>query len=175
MAIFDEPGDIRLRVLMANAYNAVGYFESALFLMESSGLPDLVEEGWRTSAEWDALIALINAHHGAGNTDQARVLAEWALGYGDVEDVDWWWHLNQACMDAILGQDNQARARLEQIQEGKHLAWDPLLKDSPCFERLQDDPVYQATVQYFDNRRRMLRERLPSTLAEFGVELQTPP
>jgi hypothetical protein len=51
------------------------------------------------------------------------------------------------------------------------LAWDSILKDSPCFKPLANDPVYQKTVRSFDQRRAMLRERLPATLADFGVSL----
>jgi len=101
----------------------------------------------------------------------ARELAQFALDYGVVEDFDWWWNLLNACQMAILGSDDRTRDQLERVQKGKHLAWEPVLKDSPCFDRFQDDPVYQATVAHFDERRAMLRARLPTTLAEFGVSL----
>ena len=45
-----------------------------------------------------------------------------------------------------------------------------LRSNTPNFDRFDDDPVYQATVRLFEDRRAMLRERLPATLAEFGVE-----
>jgi len=64
-----------------------------------------------------------------------------------------------------------ARQALERAQKGYLLVWDPILKDAPCFERFSIDPVYLDTVQYFDELRANLRERLPETLAEFGVEL----
>jgi hypothetical protein len=60
---------------------------------------------------------------------------------------------------------------LRRAQKSPRLAWDPWLKDFPCFARFADDPVYQATIRHFDERRAQLRERLPATLAEFGVEL----
>ena len=40
-----------------------------------------------------------------------------------------------------------------------------------CFKRYADEPVYQAVVEHFNARRAALRERLPLTLAEFGVSL----
>ena len=70
-----------------------------------------------------------------------------------------------------LGQDDEARNAFKRAAKGLVMAWDPILKDAPCFERFQDDPVYQATVAYYDGRRTMLRQRLPATLAEFGVKL----
>jgi TolB-like protein/tetratricopeptide (TPR) repeat protein len=172
--VIDEPGDFRLRVTMANAYNALGQFELARFVLSPIGLPELVYEGFRTTAEWDGLIALMNSHYGAGNFEMARELARFALDYTDatmVRDVDWWWPLNTACADAILERDKEARNWMERLRNSTSLAWNPIVRDSPCFDRLADDPVYQATLQHYDELRAMLRERLPATLAEFGVEL----
>jgi TolB-like protein/tetratricopeptide (TPR) repeat protein len=169
--IIEEPYDLQLRVTMANAYNAVGQFDFAMLMLTPTGLPESVREGFRSSTEWNGLIAMMNALHGAKEIEMARELAQFALDYGVVEDFDWYWNLHTACQLAVLEQDDRARDRLEHMQNGTHLAWDPILRDSPCFERYQDDPVYQATVRYFDERREMLRERLPITLAEFGVEL----
>jgi len=38
-------------------------------------------------------------------------------------------------------------------------------------QRYVEEPVYIDILDHFDERRHMLRERLPATLAEFGVEL----
>jgi hypothetical protein len=46
-----------------------------------------------------------------------------------------------------------------------------MLKDQHCFKRFADDPAYLAVVKHFDDRRAMLRERLPETLAHYGVSL----
>lgn len=166
-----EPYDPQLRVTMAYAYNALGQFEYALFMLGPTGLPESVSEGFRSSTEWNGLNAMMNAHYGAGNMEVARELAQFALDYGVVEDFDWWWNLLNACQMAILGPDDRTRDQLEHVQNATHLAWEPVLKDSPCFDRFQDDPVFQATVRHFDERRAMLRARLPETLAEFGVSL----
>ncbi len=168
----EEPNDSQLRVIMALAYNALEQYEFALFMMGPTGLPESVAEGFRSSWEWNGLNAMMNAHYGAGNHVVASELAEWALGFGEVDDHDWWWNLFNACQIAILGQDDRARDKLEHVQNAYHLAWEPILKDSPCFDRFQDDPVYQATVRHFDERRALLRARLPATLAEFSVVLE---
>ncbi len=167
----EEPNDSQQRVVMAYAYNALGQYEFALFMLGPTGLPESVAEGFRSSWEWNGLNAMLNAHYGAGNEVVAKELAQWALDYGTVEDYDWWWNLLNACQMAILGDDDRTRDQLEHLLNAYHLAWEPLLKDSPCFDRFQDDPVYQAMVQHFDDRRAMLRARLPATLAEFGVSL----
>jgi len=172
LAMIDEPHDILLRSILAVAYNAEGQYESAIHVLSTAGLPELVFDGWRTGAEWDGLIALINARYGAKELEVARELAEFGVDYPEMESGgDWWWNTSIACAQAVLGQDDKARELLQQVQQTARPPWDPILRDSPCFDRLSDDPVYQATVRYFDERRATLRARLPATLAEFGVEL----
>jgi len=167
----EEPYDAQLRVTMAIAYNALGQFDYALFMLSPTGLPESVSEGFRSSTEWNGLNAMMNAHYGAGNMEVTRELAQYALDYGVVEDFDWWWNLLNACQLAILGLDDRALDQLKRVQNSTHLAWEPVLKDSPCFDRFKDDPVFQDTVNHFDKRRAMLRARLPETLAQFGVSL----
>jgi len=171
LALIEDPQDMRLRSILAIAYNATEQYKSAIHILSRAGLPELVFDGFRITAEWDGFIALMNAHYGAGNLSEARELAQFGLDYADVVDSDWWWNLGRACDETILGREQEARVWFGRLQETTHLAWDPILKDSPCFDRLADDPVYQATVRHFDERRAMLRERLPATLAEFGVTL----
>jgi len=179
LAMIDEPDDIRLRAILATAHNAVGRFDSAIYILSMVGLPELVYDGFRHGAEWDGFIALMNAHYGAGDIELARELAQIGLDYGDryvldytsTRKYDWWWNVSTACEAAILGQDDKAREMLERAQLGVHLPWDPVLMDSPCFDRFSDDPVYRATIRHFEDRRTMLRERLPATLVEFGVSL----
>jgi hypothetical protein len=79
--------------------------------------------------------------------------------------------LGVACANAILGKDDEVRSSLKRAQKGKSLAWEPMLKDTECFKRLADDPDYRAVVRHFDDLRAMLRERLPETLARYGVSL----
>jgi TolB-like protein len=157
MAMLDEPDDLRVRGVLAMAHNAIGNYEAAIHVLKDTGLPDSMINGWRTGEESDAYLALTNALYGAGESKAAHGLARWR------ED--------SACNLLILGEHDQARAMLGRAQNGLHLAWDPVLKDSPCFQRFREDPVYQATVRHFDERRAMLRGRLSSTLESFGVDL----
>jgi hypothetical protein len=71
----------------------------------------------------------------------------------------------------VLGRDNEALQKLEQIRQSARLPWDPVLKDSACFQDYMDGPVYQETLQHFDERRAAIRKQLPATLAAFGVSL----
>ena len=49
--------------------------------------------------------------------------------------------------------------------------WEPQLQDSYCLKQLSDELIYQDVVRNQAERRAALRERLPATLAEFGVKL----
>ena len=155
----------------AIAHNAVGNYESAIHVLSDTGLPDSVLNGWRTIEEMDAYHALVNALYGLGEIEMARELARWREDWGHTDSQDWWVNLRSACDHLILDNENHARNLLKKAQQSLHLAWDPILRDSPCFRPVTDEPVYQATVRYFDERRVMLRERLPSTLAELVVNL----
>lgn len=171
-AMIDEPDSIRIRSLLAIAYNATGRYESAIHVLRATGVLDSVFNGFRTTAETDAYLALENALYMFGQVEMARELARLMVHeVGYTPGNDWILTVSKACELAILGEDDQARDAMRQARQGPHLAWDPILKDAPCFERFSDDPDYQAMVRYFDDRRTMLRERLPATLAEFGAEL----
>lgn len=170
--MIDYPEDIQLRAYLAIAYNAVGRFDDAIRNLQRSGLLDTIKNGWRSTAELDGFTALINAAYGSGATELAREFAEWGLSsdYSRTTN-EWFVILRLACQSAILGRDDEARIYLERAQRSNHLNWEPMLRDAPCFERFADDPVFKATVKHFDDRRALLRARLPSTLAEFGVAL----
>jgi TolB-like protein/tetratricopeptide (TPR) repeat protein len=177
--LIDKPDDFRLRSILAIAHNAVGRFETAIHILKMARLPEFVNDGFRNGAEWDGFMALMNAYYGVGDVELARELAQFSWDYtsrfgrdyASSTEYDWWWNILGACQVAILGQDDLVRKMLERTQLGAHLPWDPVLIDSPCFGRFGDDPIYRATVRQFENRRTMLRERLPATLAKFGVVL----
>jgi hypothetical protein len=55
--------------------------------------------------------------------------------------------------------------------QSSRLASVPILKDSTCFQKFEDESTHQAVLQHFDEQRTGLRKRLPATLADFGVTL----
>lgn len=172
LAMIEQPRDLQLRAVLAIAYNAVEQYDSAAHVLTTAGLPALVEDGWRTGAEWDGFIALMNARYGAGELEAARVLARFAVDFGVTEPKrHWWWLTCLACANAVLGEDGAVLKWLTRSLQGTELPWDPVLQDSPCFERYTDDPAYLATLRHYDEQRAEIRARLPATLAEFGVEL----
>jgi TolB-like protein/Tfp pilus assembly protein PilF len=171
-AMIDQPDDLLLRSLLALAYNATGQYESAIHVLSTTGLPDTVFKGLRSTIEMKGYGALMNALYAIGQTEMARELAHFRIyELGRPGGFNWALTVSTACDLAILGEDDKARKSMERAVQGLHPAWDPILKDAPCFERFSDDPVYQAMVRHFDEHRAALRERLPATLAEFGVEL----
>ena len=170
--MIDYPEDMQLRVYLAMAYNAIGNHEAAIRMISTSGLLDSFANARRSTEEFDGYQALVNAAYASGEIEQARELAEWNLTrYYNTETTDWWVALGVACSNAILGNDDEVRRHLERAQHGRHLAWEPMLKDDQCFKRLEDDPDYKATVLHYDELREMLRARLPATLAQYGVSL----
>ncbi len=170
--MFDYPEDVQLRVYLAIAYSINGRHELAIRLISTSGILDTWANGRRDTEEFNALKALFNAVYGSGHIDEARDLIEQSRNmHYEGDTTDWWVAVNLACIHAILGNDVEVYRRFQQALKGEHLPWDPMLKDVECFKRFADDPAYIAVVEHFDSLRAMLRERLPSTLAQYGVAL----
>lgn len=170
--MIDRPDDVEVRYLLAFAHNATGRYESAVWVLSSTGQPGIVMEMPRMGEDWQGFFTLINAVNGAGDPDLAASLAGWWLNEPrHHENADWFVEVQMACMLGLLGRDAEAMQKLEQARRSPRLPVQPVLKDSPCFQRFQNLPEYRATVEHFDARRAALRQQLPLTLAEFGVEL----
>jgi hypothetical protein len=60
-------------------------------------------------------------------------------------------------------------AALERVRNAHGLALSPFILDSRCFEPLKNEPEYQALVTHLEQRQKVLRDRLPATLIEYGV------
>ena len=170
---WDYPDDTQLQVYMAQAYVAVGRFDDALRMIEGSGVLDNFAYARRSTEEFVAQVAVLNAAYGSGAVDEAVELASMATTNSHYlgESSYWWVNLNIACIFAIMGDDEEVYRRFRRVRESRNLAWEPTLKDSQCFKRLADDPEYQALVRHFDELRAELRAKLPDTLAQHGVSL----
>lgn len=168
--MIDRPEDIEVRYLLAQSQNAIGAFESSLWVLSSSGQPGVVQNLPRMGADWEGFFALVNALHGAGEIEMAGSLARWYVDEPRHHDnPDWFVETHMACMLALLGRETEALQKLELARRSPRLASRPTLEDAPCFSGLRAEPVYQATVDHFEQRRARLRERLPETLAAMGV------
>ena len=169
--MIEEPEDLVLRYLLAFAYNATGQFESAVWVLGSTGLPDSYINGVRLGNEMEGYMTFVNAVLGVGELQIADELAEFWINTGYYDNRDWWQFTYYACARAVLGRDAEALQDLQNSLRSSRLARDPILRDSTCFQRYSDEPIYQAVLQHFDEQRSRLRARLPLTLAEFGVTL----
>lgn len=169
--MIEEPEDLALRYLLAFAYNATGQFESAVWVLSSSGLPDSVINGARQGIDLEGYITLVNSLYGAGDTSTAHELARFWVSTDDTVNYDWWTDIYTACALAILGRDTEALQKLQHSMQSPRPAWQSILKDEICFQRYSDEPIYKMTVHHFDEQRANLRKHLPATLAKFGVKL----
>ncbi len=170
--MIDEPEDIELRYLLAFAYMATGQFESAVWVLSSTGQPNIAMETPRMGADWEGFFTLIQAVDGAGDHDLAVSLANWWLDEPRHHDnPDWFVEAHMACTLALVGRDAEALQQLDRVRRSPRLPPRTVLEDTPCFQRFRDLPEYQAVIKFFNVRRAKLRQRLPATLAEFGVRL----
>ncbi|MBT8054783.1 MAG: tetratricopeptide repeat protein [Gammaproteobacteria bacterium] len=170
--MIEEPDDIELRYLLAFAYNATGRFESAVWILSSTGLPEIVMELPRSGTDWEGFFTLVNAIHGTGDHELAADLAAWWAGDPRHHDnPDWFVEVYRGCLLGLIGRDGEAVEMLERARRSPRIPVRAVLEDMPCFQRFKDHPEYRATVEHFDERRKELRKRLPITLAEFGVAL----
>ena len=82
-----------------------------------------------------------------------------------------WLGLYRGCYTAILGQRERTLEFLAMIKDSPRLRRAAELEDSWCFRDYQDEPVYQDVIADQEARRKELLERLPQTLASYGVTL----
>ena len=154
------------------AYNAKGRFNDALRMIEGSGVLNTFPIVRRSSLEFDAQEAMLNAAYGSGEVEKAREFIQlMENNHYTGDSADWWVSIGVGCIHAISGDDDEVYRRFARAREGKNLAWEPMLKDAVCFERFANDPEYLKMVKHFDDLRTMLRNRLPDTLAQHGVTL----
>ncbi|HEY5678577.1 MAG TPA: tetratricopeptide repeat protein [Pseudomonadales bacterium] len=170
--IITEPDDVSVRYLLAEAYNATGDYESAVWVLISTGLPETVMTFPRSVWDWRSFFSLINATYGLGDEDMVRGLAEWFIDRPYHHDnPDWFKETMAACAFSVLDRDEEAFDELEEIQHSPRLPSTPFLKDAPCLRKYAGSPRFEAVVEIIDARRARLRERLPETLSAFGVSL----
>ena len=172
--MIEEPEDMVVRYLLAFAYTATGNFESAIHVLSSTGLPDSLLNGEaRSIADIEGLFTLTNALAAIGQPETTELAQSLALFS---ENAPWWgdigWlALHRGCGLAILDRYDDALQLLVRVKESQRLLWNPVIRDSFCFQRFVDEPAYQDILRDQEQRRAALRKQLPVTLAEFGVTL----
>jgi TolB-like protein/Flp pilus assembly protein TadD len=169
--VIEQPQDMVARQLLAFAYTATGQFELALRMLQSTGLPGSVFEGVRSSRDIEGFVMLMDATYGAGIIDIAVDLAKFWVNRDVAVSVDWWRDVLQTCGYSVLGNHDEVLNRLVRIRQSPRLPIDSVLKDSVCFAAYAENPEYMETLHLLEERKKALRDRLPATLAEFGVKL----
>ena len=171
LLMIEEPHDVILRYLLAFGHNALGNFEAALRILESTGQPDTVLQEPRSSNDLEGFITLMNAAYGAGELEVAQGLANFWTFRPHPVNQDWWQDVNWACAKLVEGDLEEALERFSQVRRSVRLPVRPILMDSPCLKAIAGEPVYREVLELVEAKRSALRERLPATLAEFEVEL----
>ena len=171
LMMIEDPSNIDIRFILAFAYTATDQFGLALRILSSTGLPNTGMT--RTPSEMWGFLTLMNAL-AATETEEtlelARSLAEYNDGstwYGDTATIA----VGRSCTLAILGQHEEVLGLLPRLHESKRLVWNNELNDSWCFRRYAEEPEYLEALRHQEELKRQLREKLPATLAEFGVSL----
>jgi tetratricopeptide (TPR) repeat protein len=175
-AAIERPDDARVYVLLAFAYNATGDFKNAQSLLERSlGFP---RAELYSGQDLEVLPeAIYRDALQARGVDEEFVrkeadgfVADFDRGMRKGFDHTWYMNVYLACAQAQLGRVADALDSLDRVKNAEGLVWSPLVEDSPCFKRVENEPRYLALLEHLDERQRALRERLPATLREFGVE-----
>ena len=172
--IFEEPGDVVARQFLAFAYGTKGAYDQAVHVMSSTGLPDVVlNDQARSLLDYNGFYVLLDSLAGSGipeAVENAKALAEWnenRYWFGDIYEIG----VARACSRAIIGRHDEALEALLMMKQSPRLYPLAMLRDSWCFKRYQEEPVYQDVLNFQLERRAALREKLPATLAEFGLSM----
>jgi TolB-like protein/tetratricopeptide (TPR) repeat protein len=170
--VLEQPNQVQLWWGLARAYNAIGNFEQAIYVLEKQHLPENMYIDSRHSHAIEASVTLADAMNAAGQQEQAHELATWLRNFFQKISSTgggngWWPHLYEACLHSILDEDTKSLEVLERLVDTQGLPWYPLLKDAHCFQKFTEEPRYQSVVTSMDKRMQDLRQRLPETLARF--------
>ncbi len=161
---------------LARAYAATDRSDIAIRLMGTQDLPDRLYRDSATVVDIEAGVMLADALMDAGNQGEAQNLVTYLTGMfrrWAAAANSWQAHVNLACLLSISGEQELALAELEKIPGKVGLPWYPVLSDQPCFrKRLAGNPRYEAILESVVERKRKLREVLPSTLQQAGISQQ---
>jgi TolB-like protein/Tfp pilus assembly protein PilF len=172
--MFDEPNDIGVRYMLGFAYLATDAFEPAIHILTSAGVAISMDAQVRSVSDIEASFTLRDAMVGTGLPE--LVEAARAMAVKGENEAPWsgdvgWAGTFRGCNYAILGRHDKALETLLRVKESRRLRYYPILRDARCFREYTDEPVYQDVLKDQEDRRTRIREKLPTTLAEFGVEL----
>lgn len=172
--VLDQPNQVQLWFGLAHAYNAIGDFGQAIYVLENQHLPENLYVDSRQGKAIEASVTLADALNASGQQDRAQELAIWLRSFFQAikstgGENGWWPNLYESCLQSILGEDEKSLDLLERMVDTVGLPWYPMLKDATCFQKFAEEPRYQSVVSSMEKRMQDLRQRLPETLARFRV------
>ena len=167
----DNPDDVYLQYMLAFAYNVTGNSHDAVSYFERLD----VEPDWTKNAramyDIEASLMYADAIYGTGDTESAREVATVWLSERHTDSGNWWVHVYSACALSILDRDEEALDELDLVRSSPRLPWKHLVQDMICFGKFRENDRYLALLEHIDERLAAMREKLPRTLARFGVSL----
>jgi tetratricopeptide (TPR) repeat protein len=172
--VLENPNQVQVWYGLARAHLALGNYEQAIYILDQQGLPEKVFVDSRRANGIETLMTFADALNANGQAEMAREYADFVSGIMNRLTLTgapkaWWPNMYEACGQSIVGEDELALETLERVVESPGLLWYPVLVDSPCFQKFEDEPRYQAVVQSVERRQEILRDRLPDTLQRLGV------
>jgi serine/threonine protein kinase/TolB-like protein/Tfp pilus assembly protein PilF len=177
--VIEHPDADDAKYFLAFAYNAIGDYARARYLLERMGMP-LPLGSFASGVEYQYGESYVDALQALGGNDAlATRLARQRVdnstaGVQAGLERSWWVNTLLACDYVQLGKPAEALDSLDRAVAAHGLVWSPMLEDSPCFKRIATEPRYKAAVERVEERKKGLRERLPATLSEHGVEKRPP-
>lgn len=173
--VLEQTSDIDVLFLLAFGLNVEGHFDESLRILGMAGMPETAQSESRRAMELHYLPTMASALQGSGNDNRARELAEWNIEISrkmasGLNASNWGAHLAIACSLSILGQDDDALLEIESLPRFDATAWLPWLQDHTCFQKFQSEPRYVKVVALLKARLAAIRDRLPLTLNEYGLE-----
>lgn len=170
--LFEEPGNVVLRYLLAFAYVTVDKPELALWQLERARLLDFVFPEVRQMWDLEAFSTWADAMDALGRNDESRErLEQLTFGRPHTQSINWWRQFMDACLFSLLDNEAAAIESFAKITESPRLPFLYLMRDARCVGKFRDDPRYQSVIDDIENRQRDLRIRLPATLQRFDVQI----
>ena len=173
--VMDQPNEVQLWYGLARAYNALGQYEQAIWVLTSQDVPETAISENRRARDEEALLSLASAYKAVGKLEEARRLASWMKPkLRRIIDTGahnyWWGFLYVACAHSILDEDADALDALEQVAESVGIPWYPYLVDAPCMRKYTAEPRYQAVIATIEKRKKAIRDKVPETIDAFSED-----
>lgn len=172
--MLEDPDDLKVYYLLAFAHNVKGDHLLAEYILHQAGLPGTTLIVAPEASAVEALVTLADASLALGKVEVAHEYAQSIVDYTTAifesgGERMWWAMTYQACANSILGRNELALRRLEELPSVAGFPWYPVLVDAPCFTKYADNERYREVVAAIDDRLRVQRERLPETLERHGL------